>query len=494
MAAPATQTGFFETCQTEAPAETLAATQWLGRAFNNISSNGPAETFNVGALLPQLKPDNPVFLLKPKTNNKVLTNLSRTFAVPENIEVHTETAVGNGALAIYQSGEEVNTAFETDVSFSANYLGVSVSGSSSYSYKTEYKHDQMYAFTSSSINAYAAELRDMPGSLNPVVRKHALALPPFSEAANVVKAYYEFFRSFGTHVITMAYSGWRIQVRAQASNTSKGVQESFSVYVSVKYLGNSVDAGVKSDSDYKTFNNTSTSESQVYGGKPSDIEALTNLPFPPEARKRWDDAIGTRPDEDIIQVKAEEIGTLFQLFADDPQIQAVGDNLLKALAFISLRRTTIKLQKHTDIATLHIPTDGVIMELGENSNPTVTYNPEAHTITYGKATSSLPANPSANPAPVIPDTFTNDYATRSFVEFSILNNGMPISVVLDYGLLSDKDDKGNNGSARFIVFDGSSSDGKLYAPNLHPASGVPAPPPATFDAINVSSRVDWWNA
>jgi hypothetical protein len=49
----------------------------------------------------------------------------------------------------------------------------------------------------------------------------------------------------------------------------------------------------------------------VYGGKPSDIKALANLPFPTEARTKWDKAVGTRPDEDIIRVESKEIGAFF---------------------------------------------------------------------------------------------------------------------------------------------------------------------------------------
>jgi hypothetical protein len=128
--------------------------------------------------------------------SKELKNLTpaRTFKIPVNIDIHTETATGTGDLAVYHSGEEVNHALETDASFSASYLGVTVSGSTSYSYKSQYKHDYQYAFTSSSVTAYASQIKDIATSLNPSVKKVALALPQWSEDFKIAQTYFEFFR------------------------------------------------------------------------------------------------------------------------------------------------------------------------------------------------------------------------------------------------------------------------------------------------------------
>jgi hypothetical protein len=162
--------------------------------------NSSAETFNVSVLLGHLKPDNPIVFLNDKMKPKKLLNLTpaRTFKVPANVEIHTENAVGKGDLAVYHSGEEVNRAIETDASFSASYLGVTVSGSTSYSYKSQYMHDFQYAFTSSSVTAYASEITNIATSLNPSVKKIALALPRWSEDFKVAQAYYEFFRWGGS--------------------------------------------------------------------------------------------------------------------------------------------------------------------------------------------------------------------------------------------------------------------------------------------------------
>jgi len=54
-----------------------------------------------------------------------------------NIIIHTEISTGTGDLAVYHSGEQVNHVIETDVSFSAAYLGITASGSASYSYKSQ---------------------------------------------------------------------------------------------------------------------------------------------------------------------------------------------------------------------------------------------------------------------------------------------------------------------------------------------------------------------
>jgi hypothetical protein len=148
-------------------------------------------------LLKHLKTDNPIVLLDKNLCPKKASNLtpSRTFSVPSNVDVHTETSTGKGDLAVYHSGEEVNHAFETDASFSASYLGVTVSGSTSYSYKTQYTHDQQYAFTSSSVTAYAAEITNIAQFLNPFIRKSAIGLPQWNKLDfEVVQAYFDFFR------------------------------------------------------------------------------------------------------------------------------------------------------------------------------------------------------------------------------------------------------------------------------------------------------------
>jgi len=145
----------------------------------------------------------------------------------------------------------------------------------------------------------------------------------------------------------------------------------------------------------------------VYGGKPSDIEALANLPFPTEARTRWDKAVGTRPDEDIIQVQSKEIGAVYQQIAGDTQTQKAGSNLLAALAFISNRRTTVRLQKHTDWATFRVISDGVSMQVKQSTQPPlVSYDPTTHTVMYGIQSADG-------------GTFTNDFSGN--VSFSLLS-------------------------------------------------------------------------
>jgi len=459
--------------------ETLSATLWLGRAFNNISPDGPTETFNATALFSHLKPDNPILCISPTLNTQKLLNLTpaRTFEVPENVDVHTDISIGEGSLAVYHTGSAVNTAIQSNASFSASYLGVSVSGSASYSYNSQYTDDQQYAFTSSSVTAYGSEIKMISASLNQSVRTAALALPAWSNNFNVAQTYYNFFSTYGTHVITIVYSGWRIQIQAQADNTTAASQTQFAVNVEAKYLSNSVDVSVSSDSSWSDFNDSSTSNSQVYGGKPSDIEALTDLPFPPAARATWDAAVGTRPDEDVIQVAAEEIGVVYQQIPGDTQIQKAGNNMVAALSFITNRRTTVRLQKNTDWVTFSVVSAGISMQVaGSTQPPLVSYDINTHTVSYGI--------PVANGG-----TFTSDYTTGFYIEFYIFNSGQPIEITLGNGALQNANDKSNGGTSRFIVFDGSGPDGRTYT-SMSPVTSAPM----VFNTIPVNSRVDWWNS
>jgi hypothetical protein len=99
----------------------------------------------------------------------------------------------------------------------------------------------------------------------------------------------------------------------QADNENDIAKKEFSVNVSAKYLTNSVDAGVTSvsiafcvslsqssvdvtlrakRSSWTHFNKSSASNSVVSGGKPIDIEVLTDLPFPDTPRELWNNAVG----------------------------------------------------------------------------------------------------------------------------------------------------------------------------------------------------------
>lgn len=132
---------------------------------------------------------------------------------------------------------------------------------------------------------------------------------------------------------------------------------------------------------------------------------LTDLPFPPEARKTWDDAVGTRPDDDVVQIGATEIGVLLQQIPDDAAIQKVGSNLIAALSFITHRRTTIRLQKHSDFATFQVLTDGVTMQVTETTQPqAVSYDANSHSLQYGFTALA--------PPPFNAGTYTNDYASK----------------------------------------------------------------------------------
>jgi hypothetical protein len=114
----------------------------------------------------------------------------------------------------------------------------------------------------------------------------------------------------------------------------------------------------------------------------------------------WNNAVGTRPDDDVIQVGATEIGVLLQQIPDDAAIQKVGMNLIAALSFITHRRTTVRLQKHSDFATFQVLSDGVTMQVKESAQPpTVSYDVNSHSLQYGTAVDQG-------------GTFTNDYTSK----------------------------------------------------------------------------------
>lgn len=117
----------------------------------------------------------------------------------------------------------------------------------------------------------------------------------------------------------------------------------------------------------------------MYGGNPHDIALLKTPPYAKEDLDRWTSHVGTAPDEDIVQVEATEIGTLYKLIPGDTKLQKVGTDLRSALTFIRKRRTTIRIQKHCDWTIIAFSSPGVSLKV----KPPVVFDPGAHQIIYG---------------------------------------------------------------------------------------------------------------
>lgn len=68
---------------------------------------------------------------------------AHTFSAPSNVLVYNNISDSGMMMQTFNSGSDVTHELSVGVTFSASFMGVSVSGNSNYSNSSEYKDDKM---------------------------------------------------------------------------------------------------------------------------------------------------------------------------------------------------------------------------------------------------------------------------------------------------------------------------------------------------------------
>jgi hypothetical protein len=280
----------------------------------------------------------------PSSTTSVVSEHGKTlhnFAVPSNVVVSNDISQSNATMDIEKSGEEVKKSLQINAEFSASYMGVSVSGSTSYAQSSDYRDDKMYAFTSQKQIIYGVAFQDWGDTLNLKANAAAMALPPWDrQNPAVLSAYYSHFQVYGTHAVMSTSYGRRYALSVNADNSSTEQQNSFSANVSAEYMGNKIDASVSSTEDYKTYTSSRQIEVDASGGDPALGALVQSNPEDRGMRDDWLKTWGNNLNEALISIGLQEIGALYSS-ADDAGLQKTGEQLTAAFTgLVDARRRT----------------------------------------------------------------------------------------------------------------------------------------------------------
>lgn len=115
---------------------------------------------------------------------------------------------------VFRSGNQVVTALQNDISLSSSFLAVSLNASASNSVRRCFQETSQCALYSHNSAHYTISLRDYDDHLNERNLKRSITTLPrlFSPNVEIISRYKYFFATFGSHIITSATYGSRLQI------------------------------------------------------------------------------------------------------------------------------------------------------------------------------------------------------------------------------------------------------------------------------------------
>ena len=115
---------------------------------------------------------------------------------------------------VYRSGNQAVMALQNDMSLTSSFLAVSLNASASSSVRRCFQETSQYALYSHNSVHYSISLRDYDDHLNERNLKRSITTlsRPFSPSVEIINQYKYFFATFGSHIITSATYGSRLQI------------------------------------------------------------------------------------------------------------------------------------------------------------------------------------------------------------------------------------------------------------------------------------------
>lgn len=114
----------------------------------------------------------------------------------------------------FESGTDAAKSFQADASLSAKYLAVSGSVDATYAINKTFHNDYQYAMFSYNQHLYFSQFEDFASSIQEqLIKNRVNQLKPFDPTDNaVIDTYRSFFKTMGSHCITGAGYGSRMQL------------------------------------------------------------------------------------------------------------------------------------------------------------------------------------------------------------------------------------------------------------------------------------------
>ncbi|KAI9769207.1 MAG: hypothetical protein M1840_004336 [Geoglossum simile] len=320
----------------DAPAG-LRALRWLGYGANMLDVQRP-DRFKPSSILDHLLTHRRVVELAPKHDLAVVGRNGRTpvycFSLPSNVAVYDDIGDSDACIRTFPSGREVHHALQSDSAFSSTYMGLTVSGPSRRLLGSSYESDRQYAFINQSQALYVAAFDESSLLLNDVVKSAATSLPDWdAQDLDIVRRYFVYFQSYGTHLLMKVTYGRRYQIMVSANNSSEEQKQKFGAHVKAQYLDGLLQNRDIHSESYGHYQSSSQWHINTNGGDKTKAEHWKAYPEDKARRDAWLDSWNAEPNDDITGVKIQETSSIF-LQSDDGVLQKAGANLQSALSHI----------------------------------------------------------------------------------------------------------------------------------------------------------------
>ena len=118
------------------------------------------------------------------------------------------------SYTLFKSGTDAANSFQADASLSAKYMAVSGSVDATYSINKTFHNEYQYALFAFNQHLWLTQFEDFASSIQEALIKNRVTqLKPFDSNDNaVVDTYRSFFKTMGSHCITGASYGSRMQL------------------------------------------------------------------------------------------------------------------------------------------------------------------------------------------------------------------------------------------------------------------------------------------
>ncbi|KAL8808108.1 MAG: hypothetical protein Q9200_004411 [Gallowayella weberi] len=227
-----------------------------------------------------------------------------TWIVPSGVNANEDLTGGEGVYKSYASGEEAYKAISGDSSVAARYLAVTGGVSAGYAVQKSFQKNRQYGMLAYNDVLINVKFDSIASAINEgLLRQRIDRIGKWNpNNLDLVEDYRTLFRTLGSHVITGANYGSRLQLTVWSDNDNQQVDQNFNVDVGVEFNGlttdGKVEAGVKGSSQFRTFEGSMGKASSCKGG---DRVLANSIDTNPRAEGifdtylKWIDSTNTQP-------------------------------------------------------------------------------------------------------------------------------------------------------------------------------------------------------
>ncbi|KAI4186371.1 MAG: hypothetical protein L6R41_003527 [Letrouitia leprolyta] len=346
-----------------------------------------------------------------------------TWFVPPNVKATEDTRTAETHHDSFKTGKDAAFAISVDSNIAARYTAVSGGASASYAIGKTFREEyQYYMFSFNEVRIHV-EMQDYGKDVNEqfLLRRMSRIKPFDPRSQESIQAYKSLFATIGSHIITSATYGARLQLTVWASNKDSTVDQKFNVDVEAEFNGltteGKVDVDVKGESQYGTFEESVQKLSSCFGGDPDLSVSLAANPAADAVYQtflKWSQTADRSPN--VMSFQSEALWDIMNSAAD-PLLASRGTDVYKAYQYIvehpeqHFTRARMVITSDWGEVGLLTPSAYIVRDpLGENPD-----------TTFLESTKISWINPGGGPA------------RGATIDFIIVNDGSPIDISLSHG-------------------------------------------------------------